>query len=222
MQLWSYWIGVWISFGAIVALCWKKNTKSTWPLVLTLVAFAGFTQIQDVTEISTRLFDFRFQRVQADIKQLQKITALLVQSIQDQDDYGGALGGVPAETRDRHKQAMLAILSEMDVDPAVVAEVKQRAHDDDVRDYAAGIENYVAFQLLKGDLQKGQAWQDAFHKLPGLPEVSPDDIQRLLSKFGVGDDFVQKLIRDYRFYLQNGTQRDPATWENRSHWPGNE
>lgn len=222
MQLWSYWIGVWISFGAIIALSWKEKSKSTWPLVLTLVAFAGLTQIHDITEISTRFFDFRFLRVQSDIKQLQQITALLVQSIQDQDDYGGALGGVPAEIRDHHKQAMLTILSKMDMDPAVVAEVKQRARDDDVRDYAAGIENYVAFQLLKGNPQKEQAWQDDFHKLPGIPEVSPNDMQRLLSKFGVGDDFVQNLISDYRFYLQTGTQRDPATWENRSHWPGND
>ena len=202
-------------------LCYQNKQASA---IIALAAFAlcgcfgRLELISSITAGASKL-EIKLRETQGDVEQLKQIASLLAQSIVDMDRYSGAIGGLPASVRDQHRADILRMLSIANVSLDTISSLEQKNREHDMLEYNWAIDRYVSYKLSGPNSAQSKAWIAECRKIPGT--LTPDQIADIFSRLSIKDEFAARLLVDYRYFVDNGKQKEPQFWADRDHWPGN-
>jgi|SRR5271165_1956385 len=129
----------------------------------------------------------------------------------------GSIGGDSAVNRDQLKQDVVNTLRSIGIDESSIGRVKDVDRGRTIWEYAGAVVYHVQYCVLNPT--QSQQWQAEVVKIGQPPK--PDELMRLLDQFGVHDDFTDKVLDEYRNFLNSGQHRDIQFWHDRDHWPIN-
>lgn len=206
-------------FGLLALLAYQKKTAAAFIALLGAALSGSFSYLDHISEIAATATSLTIKVREASdaLVGLRKVAALTGAALISLDAQSGVLGGDTANHRDKLKQQVLETLRSIGVDKTTMTHVGDEDRNRNTGDYVWGIENHVLYCVMS---QARQAeWQNDFRDVAKGWPPSPDALQKLLDKYGVHDEFTNKLLDEYRYFVGTGEHRDAQFWRDRDSWP---
>jgi hypothetical protein len=130
----------------------------------------------------------------------------------------GRLGGrVPNEIEEDRKR-ILESLKSIGLDDEVIKKVSIADRQWVACDYSIGIMRVLKKSAICSPEQRQvganilELWNSEDYR------PTPNDFLETIKQHGITDPEVLELVRDYKYYMENGEHRRPSVWMNRRTW----
>jgi hypothetical protein len=155
------------------------------------------------------------EKATKEVRESMKTTAASVLGLVKRS---GRWGGYSYDEKEEIKKELLANLSEMGISAEEVKNVEKKSmwHEYVALDYAL---NILGGQYnIWGFDPAAHAEASELRRRPASNVATPDEVEKLLTKYNMLNDEARELIQDYRYYLEHHKQRRPKVWAERDKW----
>lgn len=130
----------------------------------------------------------------------------------------GRLGGRPHKDIEAERIRILESLKSIGLDDEAIKKVAAADRKWVAIDYANGI-----IKMLQKSTQCSQEQRKALDDMLGLwnneeYRPTPDELLERMNDHGITDSEVLELVKDYKYYMENGKHRRKDVWLDRQRW----